>query len=95
MHSNRLNRDPQHVRSLIGKIDGGLDEARRKRMGPTTPPADPTPAPRAEVPSRDEQPATPRAVAGSQSSGTPPIRGANEMFNPSGERLKARPKPRN
>ncbi|MFM1803910.1 MAG: hypothetical protein RL136_789 [Planctomycetota bacterium] len=95
MHSNRLNRDPQHVRSLIGKIDGGLDEARRKRMGPTTPPAEPTPGPRAEAPSRSEQTTTPATVAGSQSSVAPPIRAANEMFNQSGERLKARPKPRN
>lgn len=88
MHSSRSNRDPQHVRSLIGKIDGGLDEARRKRLGPTTPqvPA----SPRSEPPARSEP--TPTATPAAGTSAAPPIRSANEMFVDSGARLKARPK---
>ncbi|MFN9907166.1 MAG: hypothetical protein ACK56F_13785, partial [bacterium] len=37
MHSNRPNRNPQQVRSIIQSLGRSIDEARTRRLGPSLP----------------------------------------------------------
>jgi hypothetical protein len=105
MSSNGNIRNPQQLRSLIQNMGRSIDEARSRRLGPQSPSdqrsaqqgdmqfekaaaSGPSPtAPRAEAvrPADQAQPQSPSSAA-------PPVRGANEMFDPAAPRLKARPK---
>jgi hypothetical protein len=106
MSSNRNIRNPQQLRSLIQNMGRSIDEARSRRLGPQSP-VDQRPAqqgdmrfeqaaasspaqmaPRADTVVRPIDQAQPQ----SPSSAAPPVRGANEMFDPAAPRLKARPK---
>ncbi len=86
MHSNRTPRNAQQLRSIIQTMGRSIDEARSKRIGPSTPQA-PTSAPARHEVTPPQEPHTP-PVSGA----APPIRGANEMFVEGGQRLKAKPK---
>ena len=87
MHSNRTPRNAQQLRSIIQTMGRSIDEARTRRMGPTAPQAPVAPPARNDpAPKLDHPSALPATT------GTPPIRSANEMFAEGGQRLKARPK---
>jgi len=96
MHSNRTNRNTQQLRALIQNMGRSIDEARNKRLGPTTPQAPAAPTRSTDAVTRPGVPAPqPGASAASAAPGSgaaPPIRSANEMFTESTPRLKARPK---
>jgi len=96
MHSNRNNRNSQQLRALIQNMGRSIDEARTRRLGPSTPQAPASPARPSEAAARPGVPApqVPQSnAAGASSNGAPPpIRNANEMFTESTPRLKARPK---
>ena len=103
MSSNRNIRNPQQLRALIQNMGRSIDEARSRRLGPPGPSAPTQPMP---VEARFEPPAPqpisqmrsegPRPGASADaphaSSGAPPVRSANEMFEGGTPRLKARPK---
>lgn len=107
MHSNRPNRNPQQVRSIIQSLGRSIDEARTRRLGPPTPgPSDPIRAAQDTrwigLPSTPERPGAAAAAsfpapavaprAELPISAPPPVRSAQEMFNDGTPRLKARPK---
>lgn len=97
MHSNRHTRNAQQLRSLIQNMGRSIDEARTRRLGPSTPQAPLNPARAIEPMARPgvpapQQPVPPSASAAHAPGAAPPIRGANEMFTDGTPRLKARPK---
>jgi hypothetical protein len=100
MHSNRNQRNAQQLRSIIQTMGRSIDEARNRRIGPTTPQTPSAPARPGDQSSRTigDAPTAPSVASGGGAAGTggptapPPIRAANEMFVEGGQRLKARPK---
>ena len=94
MHSNRSTRNAQQVRSIIQNMGRSIDEARNRRLGPTTPQAPTAPPARSDTAAKS--PSEQQAAAPVNNGGAaPPIRSANEMFVEGGQRLKARPKKAN
>jgi hypothetical protein len=103
MSSNRNIRNPQQLRALIQNMGRSIDEARSRRLGPSTSaaPAQQVPA-EARYETQAPQPLNPNRAeyprpgssndAPHSSSAVPPVRGANEMFDGGAPRLKARPK---
>ena len=100
MHSNRNQRNSQQLRSIIQTMGRSIDEARNRRIGPTTPQTPIAPARPGDQSARTigDAPTAPSVASGGGAAGTggptapPPIRAANEMFVEDGQRLKARPK---
>jgi hypothetical protein len=105
MNSNRNNRNPQQLRSLIQNMGRSIDEARTRRLGPSSAPAPAaassqsgdmrfTPPSAAAQPPQRPEPQRPGAATEQAHSPAvaPPVRAANEMFEGGTPRLKARPK---
>jgi hypothetical protein len=103
MSSNRNHRNPQQLRALIQNMGRSIDEARNRRLGPSTSQrSDPSPEPgarlapprnpQAQPPAQNPQAASGPAPSEQKHHGAPPVRAANEMFEDGTPRLKARPK---
>ncbi len=104
MNTPRPNRNPQTMRTLIQNMGRSIDEARTRRLAPssTSPQSSgggaadirigvASPASSATPPAAQSAPSTPSALTQS-SFPAPPVRAATEMFSEGGPRLKARPK---
>ena len=96
MTSNRPNRTTPNVRSIIANLGRSIDEARNRRLKPSEPIET---APESVNELRIGATEAPRATStpdptprSNQPLSPPPLRSSAEMFDSTGNRLKARPK---
>lgn len=96
MTSNRPNRATPNVRTIIANLGRSIDEARNRRLKPSeTLENAPEPSTELRIGAPETPPVAPPsspAPRSNQPSSPPPLRSPNEMFDSSGNRLKAKPK---